>query len=329
MNKRLNVLSLFDGMSCGQIALSELNIPINKYYASEIEKSAIKVSSTNFPNTIHLGNVMDLDVSKLDKIDLLIGGSPCTDLSSSGKMQGMVTSCKIDITSLEQYLNLKDDGYQFFGQSFLFWEYIRVLTEIRKYNSNVKFLLENVVMQEKWKKTFDTIMEVDGVLINSNLVSAQNRKRYYWTNIVDKLEQPDDLGITLQSILENNQDWNKASIVGRRMTNQGTRQDYNKDLKIYQCLEVKKTMRDKSNCLTTFSKDNVITPMEIGRYYDCYNRKLPYRTYTIKEMCRLQNVKDDYFYQNEEQIVSTSSIRKMLGNGWTIGVIKHIFKGLL
>ena len=229
--------------------------------------------------------------------------------------------------ALEQYLQLKEEGFIFKGQSYLFWEYIRVLTEIRKYNPNVKFLLENVVMDPKWKEIFDKTLGVEGVLINSNLVSAQNRKRFYWTNICT-IEQPEDLNINLQDILEETLDWNKASIVGRKMTSEGVRKDNNKDLKLYQCLEVKKTMQNKSNCLTTFSKDNVLTPMPIGRYYDCYNRKLPYRNYTIKEYCRLQNVSDDYFYDNDKLIVSVSSLRKMLGNGWTINVIKHILKNL-
>ncbi len=321
----MNVLSLFDGMSCGQITLMELYFKINKYYASEIEKAAIKVSTTKFPNTIHLGSVINIDVSKLEKIDLLIGGSPCNNLSSSGNRNGLSTTCKIEIITLEQYLELKNEGFKFSGQSYLFWEYVRILNDIRTYNPNVKFLLENVVMEEKWKKIFDETLGVKGVLINSNLVSAQNRKRYYWTNICE-IEQPEDMGITLQSILEETTDWNKASIVGRKMTKDGIRQDKNPDLKLYQCLEVKKTMRDKSNCLTTFSKDNVLTPMEIGRHYDCYNKKLPYRNYTIKEYCRLQNVSDDYFYHNDKLIVSVSSLRKMLGNGWTINVIKHILK---
>ncbi len=323
----MNILSLFDGMSCGQISLIELGFKINKYYASEIEKAAIKVSSTKFPNTIHLGSVINIDISKLEPIDLLIGGSPCNDLSSSGSRNGLSTTCKIEILTLEQYLQLKEEGFIFKGQSYLFWEYIRILTEIRKYNPNVKFLLENVVMDQKWKEIFDKTLGVEGVLINSNLVSAQNRKRFYWTNICT-IEQPEDLNINLQDILEETLDWNKASIVGRRMTSDGVRKDGEKDLKLYQCLEVKKTMQNKSNCLTTFSKDNVLTPMEIGRHYDCYNRKLPYRNYTIKEYCRLQNVSDDYFYDNDKLIVSVSSLRKMLGNGWTINVIKHILKNL-
>ena len=307
----MNILSLFDGMSCGRISLTELGFKINKYYASEIEKAAIKVSSTKFPNTIiHLGSVINIDISKLEPIDLLIGGSPCNDLSSSGSRNGLSTTCKIEILTLEQYLQLKEEGFIFKGQSYLFWEYIRILTEIRKYNPNVKFLLENVVMDQKWKEIFDKTLGVEGVLINSNLVSAQNRKRFYWTNICT-IEQPEDLNINLQDILEETLDWNKASIVGRRMTSDGVRKDGEKDLKLYQCLEVKKTMQNKSNCLTTFSKDNVLTPMEIGRHYDCYNRKLPYRNYTIKEYCRLQNVSDDYFYDNDKLIVSVSSLRKM------------------
>ena len=148
-----------------------------------------------------------------------------------GAREPLSTTCKIEILTLEQYLQLKEEGFIFKGQSYLFWEYIRILTEIRKYNPNVKFLLENVVMDQKWKEIFDKTLGVEGVLINSNLVSAQNRKRFYWTNICT-IEQPEDLNINLQDILEETLDWNKASIVGRRMTSEGVRKDGEKDLKL-------------------------------------------------------------------------------------------------
>ena len=212
-NNNMNVLSLFDGLSCGQIALKEIGIIPDVYYASEIDKHAITQTQLNFPNTIQLGSVVDVDVSKLERIDLLLGGSPCQSFSFAGKRKGMVTKCDIEIYTLEKYLQLKSDGFEFEGQSYLFWEYMRILTDIRKYNPEVKFLLENVEMGSKWERILSEAIGIYGVHINSALVSAQNRKRIYWTNIQTKevglfgelhgnIPQPEDKGILLKDILE-------------------------------------------------------------------------------------------------------------------------------
>lgn len=158
----MNVLSLFDGMSCGQIALYELGLYPDKYYACEIDKFAIAQTKLNFPDTICLGDVTKLDVSKLEKIDLLIGGSPCQSFSFAGKMEGMSTEDNEEITTLERYLELKEKGFKFAGQSYLFWEYVRVLEEVRKVNPNVLFLLENVRMLSKWEDVINRTLGVKG-----------------------------------------------------------------------------------------------------------------------------------------------------------------------
>jgi DNA-cytosine methyltransferase len=209
----MNVLSLFDGMSCGQQALERSGIKVDKYYASEIDKYAIKVTMANYPNTIQLGSVTDVDGYKLDKIDLLIGGSPCQSFSFAGKRKGMSTKDEQEILTLEHYLKLKAEGYEFEGQSYLFWEYMRLLNEIKP----TYFLLENVMMGEKWEKVLTKAIGVKPIMINSALVSAQNRKRLYWTNIGMKqsglfgdlesiIEQPKDKGILLKDILEDDVD---------------------------------------------------------------------------------------------------------------------------
>lgn len=216
----LRVLSLFDGMSCGQIALRELGYPIEKYYASEVDKFAIQQTQLNFPDTVQLGDVRNIDVDKLCEngaIDMLIGGSPCQSFSFAGKRVGMKTTENEEIYTLERYLQLKQEGFEFEGQSYLFWEYMRILTELRRYNPNILFLLENVEMGKKWERVLSDAIGIRGVHINSALVSAQNRRRIYWTNIrvghsglfgepYSDIPQPADRGILLKDILEKDVD---------------------------------------------------------------------------------------------------------------------------
>lgn len=301
-----SVLSLFDGMSCGQIALNRVGIEYDNYFASEIDKHAIKVTQTNYPKTIQLGDVTKVKASDLPKIDLLIGGSPCQGFSFSGKQ-----------------LNFEDP------RSKLFFEFVRLVKECKpKY-----WLLENVVMKKEYEQVISEYLGVGPVKINSSLLTAQNRVRLYWANF--NIKQPTDKGINLIDILETDdlinpsairgRRLNKATILGRRLNERGVRDDYNKDIPITQCLEVRATNTNKSNCLTTVEKDNVLTIMPIGRHKDAFKNKLPFRYYTLKEYCRLQTVPENYF----TNIVSESQAKKMLGNGWTVDVIAHIFGSLL
>jgi DNA (cytosine-5)-methyltransferase 1 len=209
----MNVLSLFDGMSCGQQALERNGIKVDNYFASEIDKYAITVTMANYPNTKQIGSVIDVDGYSLPKIDLLMGGSPCQSFSFAGKRKGMSTKDEQEILTLEHYLQLKKEGFEFEGQSYLFWEYMRLLNECKpKY-----FILENVEMGEHWEKVLSKAIGVHGIHINSSLVSAQNRKRIYWTNIglepmglfgfpESIIEQPKDKGIILKDILEDEVD---------------------------------------------------------------------------------------------------------------------------
>ena len=302
----MRVLSLFDGICCGHLALERAGIKIDSYDAYEIEKSAIKATQANFPDVVHHGDVTKEDFTKYKgKIDLRIGGSPCTQLSMAGNGQGLKGA-----------------------QSKLFYDYARALEEAQpKY-----FLLENVIMKKEWENIITNILGVEPIEINSSLVSAQNRRRLYWTNIPNVI-LPKDKNITLEDILEDiefpnptairGRRLNKATIVGRRLDENGHRQDYDKTIPITQCLEVRASNTDKSNCLTTVDKDNVLTPLPVGRYPDAFKNNLPFRYYTTKEMCRLQTVPDNFL-----NMIPDSAARKALGNGWTVDVIAHIFSFL-
>lgn len=170
----MNVLSLFDGMSCGQIALNRLGIKYDNYYAAEIDKYAIEVTKKNFPNTIHLGDVTKVKAADLEPIDLLMGGSPCQGFSFAGKQ-----------------LNFDDP------RSALFFEFVRLLKECKpKY-----FLLENVRMKKIYQDVITEHLGVEPIMINSSLLSAQSRHRLYWTNIPN-VQQPQDKGLVIKDILE-------------------------------------------------------------------------------------------------------------------------------
>lgn len=289
------VLSLFDGISCGQIALQRANIAYDRYFASEINKQSIKVTQRNYPETIQIGDVQKVSYKDgilitergkfhVGKIDLLIAGSPCQGFSKAGKE-----------------LNFKDE------RSKLYFEFLRILKETRpKY-----FLLENVKMKSDYADIITRNLGVKPILINSRLVSAQDRKRLYWTNIKN-VQQPNDKNISFEDIAPG---WFCGCMRGRRVLN-NKRCDYNKDVPLQQYIECRKD--DKTNCLTTVTKDNVAirTKQRFTKISD-----IEYRYLTPNEYEQLQTVPIDYTIG-----ASDSARRTMLGECWTVDVIAHILK---
>lgn len=337
----MNVLSLFDGLSCGQQALARAGIKVNKYYASEIDKYAIQVTQHNYPDTIQLGSVTEVDVADLEPIDLLIGGSPCQSFSFAGKRNGMTTTSNEEIYSLERYLELKAEGFEFEGESYLFWEYMRILTDIRKYNPNVLFLLENVEMGTKWERVLSEAIGIYGVHINSALLSAQNRKRIYWTNIRVREEglfgelhsdipQPIDRGILLKDILEDEVD-EKYYLSDAGLSGMLKHQERHKSSGNGFGVQFISGESEKSNTILQRyykdCKDNAVCvtarAREDGSGQNVAQIGLRIRRLTPVECERLQTVEDNY-----TSCVSDTQRYKMLGNGWTVDVIAHIFKHL-
>lgn len=271
----INVLSLFDGMSCGQIALNRAGIEYDSYYASEIEESPIKVTQHNYPNTIQIGDVTKIKGSDLPKIDLLIGGSPCQSFSNAGKGEG------------------------FDGKSGLFWEYVRILKEVKP----TYFLLENVKMKKEWEDVISNELCVRPVLINSNLLSAQNRPILYWTNIPG-VTIPKDKNIKLKDIL--NVSYEFKPLTKWFFSKWGDRQK----------IDTLRTIdSEKSFCLTTNKSHS--------KNYYLNKDKTMARMLERDEVERLQTIPNGY-----TEIVSKTDAHKMIGNGWTVDVIAHIFKNL-
>ncbi len=316
--KQVNVMSLFNGMSCGNIALDRIGANVGKYYSSEVDAHAIKVTQANYPNTIQLGDVTkwrewDLDWSS---IDLFIGGSPCQGFSSAGKQGGtkaIVNGETVVISTREQYENAKQNNAEFLSCSHLFWEFVLCLDHVKSCNPNVKFMLENVKMSKPNMALITEALGVEPVFINSALVSAQNRQRYYWANW--EITQPEDKSIDMMSVIELNPE-QKTEISERQLH----RIDFNglNNCCLGVCFDIPAVRLTKS--LPLLARDYKGIPKK--QYFNAVHINGEYRKLTVVEYCRLQTVPDDYF----NGVASNTQAYKMLGNGWTVDVIAHIFR---
>ena len=349
----MRVLSLFDGISCGMLALNRAGIPVEEYHAFEIDKYAMEVSKKNFPEIVQHGNVFNGDFRQFQNFDLLIGGSPCTYWSISKKNRETTSD---------------GEGFR------LFMEYVRALNE-----SKCRYFLyeNNDSIHRNIKNEISEKLGVQPIMINSALVSAQQRKRCYWTNIPD-ITQPKDKGILLNDILDNAVGWHdksycmtasysKAVLHNSLKRNQRTmvavpvygaaqRGRYKENGSTEQHIEIRND--GKSNCLTTVQKDSLICkPVRIGEYgkggqgqriYSVHGKSvtlsangggqgaktglykidLPDGDYIIRKLTpveaeRLQTLPDNYTAG-----ISDTQRYKCIGNAWTVDVIAHIFKGL-
>ena len=294
----MRVLSLFDGISCARIALQKLGIKVDEYYASEIDENAIKVSKHNFPEIIHLGDIKTIDLGSLPKIDLLIGGSPCQDLSIAQNGEGLNGS-----------------------KSGLFYEYIRILNELQpKY-----FLLENV--KNKWGNIMSEIVGVPFIQINSALFSAQSRPRYYWTNIkypeFPKEQNKENIIDILEENVPENFYFNKPDIIefynkiqsNTKKTNDGI-------IKLFDL--PKEIIRDNERQRRVYSIQSK-SPTILARADTTkilINSRI--RKLTPLECERMQKIPDNY-----TNICSNTQRYKMIGNAFTVDVIMHFLKGLI
>ena len=283
----MKILSLFDGISCGQIAMQRANIPIEVYYASEIDKYAIQITQKNYPNTVQLGDVRELNAKNL-QIDLLIGGSPCQDLS---------------IIKSKTRESLKGP------KSSLFWQFVRILKETKpKY-----FLLENVAgMTEESKDIISSELGVNPVQIDSKYFSAQERPRLYWTNIPVNIKGLIENPLVLQDVLEPDVDekyFYNYPLINVDMTKQ-----------VCAIMDFKNHQMHKRVFNPAFKMRTLTTCGGGGNtqkkvYINGRARKL-----TPVEYERLQTVPDNY-----TDCVSNTRRYTALGNGWTVDVIAYIF----
>lgn len=308
----MNVLSLFDGKSSGYTALELAGIPITNYYSSEVDKYAIQVSNAIHPNQTRLGDVTKWRGWNIDwaSIDLLIAGSPCQGLSIAGKQLAL------------------DDP-----RSMLFYVFSDILNFIKSANKKVKFMLENVELKGKVKESESIIseyVEEEPILINSSLLSAQNRVRNYWSNI--PIDMPDDKGIKLPSILDDLPDCPvgiavrekaKSLRVGGRNSPFGDKHEWDSPFQRVSKKGKVKPGIDKAACLTGGAHSG-------GDHSDMDILHSPFATrrYSTVECFRLQTVPEHYIDKIINCGVSNTQLYKIAGNGWTDEVIAHIFKGL-
>lgn len=319
----MKVLSLFDGISCGMVAFERAGIPVERYVAYEIDKYAISISEKNHPQIEHCGDVTIADFTQYQGFDILIGGSPCQGFSFAGKQ-----------------LNFEDP------RSKLFFEYVRAINEAKpKY-----FFFENTPMKKKYVEVISKCLGFEPTLIESNLLSAQDRKRLYWVGrrksdgTYEKIEikQPEDRGILLEDVVEPDAlvDRDKAHAIIASVGRTTHREYFKKNQgqmvflaielsNIYGGFKEKKPRVHLRKSVTIRAGQGgghipSLVIEEKAKDFTLETFKKCIRKVTPLECERLQTLPDNY-----TEGVSPTQRYKCIGNGWTVDVIAHIFKGLL
>lgn len=310
MKEGIVIFSAFDGYSTIMQVCKNLGIPVIRYYASEINPQAIAISKKNHPEIIHLGDIRDIKGSDLMGVTHMFFGSPCQDFSIAGRKKGLVTTEGVTITSLNQYKTLKKEGHKFVGESYLYWETLRIKQEVNGWNyllglPQIQYLMENVSMKQEWEDIISKSLGVLPVMINASLVSCQNRKRNFWTN-VDGLTIPEDRGIILSDVIPD------------AVTGVGYRGKFDNILQKYVSNGTNR-IDSKSNCLTCSSSGiakKTGKPYGNGLYLDKSGNVLPY---TIQQMEQIQGLSIGY-----TQGVPKTHRLKMIGNAMSVPVMEHV-----
>lgn len=307
----MNVLSLFDGISAGRVALERAGIKVDKYYASEIDKYAIKVTMKNYQDTIQIGDVYNIDYSKLENIDMVIGGSPCTHWSIAKK---------------DRETTSEGIGFD------LFMQFVKVIEKVKpKY-----FLYENnYSIHKDIKQAISEKLGVYPIMINSALLSAQQRKREYWTNIPN-VTQPRDAGILLKDILESGiTEKNKSFCLDASYYKGGNLKmhiEKSKRTQIFESVKIGQigkggqgdriySVHGKSVCLSANGGGRGAKP-------GLYKIDLPDGDYSIRKLTPIECERLQTFPDNYTDGISNTQRYKCLGNSWTVDVIAHILKGV-
>lgn len=320
MKKGIVILDLFAGFGGAELSAKFAKIKVEKSYISEINPAALKVLKKHFPKAVFVGDVRNLKAKDFIYVTLICAGSPCQCFSFAGKRKGMVTTTNVEIYTLKQYLKLKKEGFEFEGESYLFWEFVRLYKEITALQRKLglpeaKFILENVDMEQKWQNTISEAIGVRPIVFDAALVSAQSRVRLFWTNI-ENVKLP------------KNQDIKLGDVIDGAVTGVGFR---GRKLNGDNHYSYPKTVREdnKSNCLVTSigSKSS-----KTGQYYGTghyQTKKGDIKTLTVEQAEVLQGLEEGY--TNVEGVSKTARI-KMIGNGWCIpqsGVLFKAFKNNL
>lgn len=313
----MNVLALFDGISCGQVALQRVGFNVDEYFASEIDKSAISITQKNYPSTKQLGDINNIDedfLLTIPKIDLILAGSPCQSFSRQGAG-----------------LNFDDPRGQ------LFFKFVKILNWLKENNNpDVKFILENVIMKKEWEDVITEFVGVSPIKIDSHLLSAQKRQRLYWTNIEDVV-QPEDLNTELKSILEDDVDESytikedelasqpitiKDQYVERFITQDGD------NLIVRNATKLGYLIAEDGDCVNMSIPNSLTRRGRVGKKktntLDTQCNQAVYtngtlRRFTPVELERLQTLPDNY-----TEGIPENKRKYAIGNGWTVDVIAHI-----